>query len=169
MSIVHLLDDDTVNKIFGGQTDYVKVFYLDRRDDGRYDLKPEFNTQRKIEGVFAGKECRTAEVSDDDGLVFLTVPGENQTQLTFRIADGEGSLGCDATLEYNNDGICGTIDAPIVLNAMLTGISDVNSDTAGSELYDLQGRRVYRQTEGVQRSTLKKGVYIEDGQKRVKK
>ena len=120
-------------------------------------------------GVFAGEKCRAAGISDDEGLLFLTIPGDARTQLTFRMADGSSVADCDATLEYASNAIVGTIDEPFILNAVVTGINSVNGDTAGSELYDLQGRRVYRQTEGVQRSTLKKGVYIENGQKRVKK
>ena len=62
----------------------------------------------------------------------------------------------------------GTLDEPLVLSATTTGISNLSADTPADRLYDLQGRRVYRQAEGVQRSTLKKGVYIENGVKRVK-
>ena len=64
------ITDDTVNKIFGGQTDYVKVFYLDKRDDGRYNLKPEFDTQRKIEAAFKGKTEQDA-LNMRDGLYAL--------------------------------------------------------------------------------------------------
>ena len=76
---------------------------------------------------------------------------------------------CDATLEYSSNAVVGTIDEPLILNAVMTGISNVNAGTEGGELYDLQGRRVYRQAEGVQRPTLKKGVYLEGGRKKVKK
>ena len=120
-------------------------------------------------GVFAGDECRAAGISDDEGMVFLTIPGDVATELTFRIADGSSYIDCDETLNYSSNAIIGTIDEPFILNAIVTGISNLNTNTAGSEIYDLQGRRVYRQAEGVQRSTLKKGVYIENGQKRVKK
>ena len=120
-------------------------------------------------GVFAGDECRAAGISDDEGMVFLTIPGDVATELTFRIADGSSYIDCDETLNYSSNAIIGTIDKPFILNAIVTGISNLNTNTAGSEIYDLQGRRVYRQAEGVQRSTLKKGVYIENGQKRVKK
>ena len=82
---------------------------------------------------------------------------------------GSSYIDCDETLNYSSNAIIGTIDEPFILNAIVTGISNLNTNTAGSEIYDLQGRRVYRQAEGVQRSTLKKGVYIENGQKRVKK
>ena len=120
-------------------------------------------------GVFAGDECRAAGISDDEGMVFLTIPGDAATELTFRIADGSTYIDCDETISYSSNAIIGTIDEPFILNAIVTGISNLNTNTAGSEIYDLQGRRVYRQAEGVQRSTLKKGVYIENGQKRVKK
>ena len=120
-------------------------------------------------GVYAGNECRAAGISDDEGYVFLTIPGEGHPQLTFRMADNGSQADCDATLEYASNATIGTIDEPFILNAVVTGINNVNTDTADSEIYDLQGRRVHRQAEGVQRSTLKKGVYIEDGQKRVKK
>ena len=84
------------------------------------------------------------------------------------MSDGQSETQCSEVLTYGNDECIGSVDAPFILNAVPTGINDVNADTAGNSLYDLQGRRVYRHTEGVQRSTLKKGVYIENGQKRVK-
>ena len=120
-------------------------------------------------GVFAGDECRAAGISDDEGMVFLTIPGDAATELTFRIADGSTYIDCDKTINYSSNAIIGTIDEPFILNAVVTGINNVNTDTADSEIFDLQGRRVYHQAEGVQRSTLKKGIYIENRQKRVKK
>jgi hypothetical protein len=119
-------------------------------------------------GVFAGQECRAAAVSDDEGLVFLTIPGDSRTQLTFRLSDGASEADSDVTLEYMSNATIGTLDEPLVLSATTTGISNLSADTPADRLYDLQGRRVYRQAEGVQRSTLKKGVYIENGVKRVK-
>jgi hypothetical protein len=120
-------------------------------------------------GVFAGEECRTTAVSDDEGLLFLTIPGEGHTQLAFRMYDGYTLTDCDTTLEYASNATVGTIDTPFVLNAVTTGITDAGAGRTDARLYDLQGRRVYRQDDAVQRTTLKKGVYIEDGQKRVKK
>ena len=119
-------------------------------------------------GVFATDECRTAEMSDDEGFVYLTIPGDKSVQLTFRMANGGIITECDATVQYASNSICGTLDQPILLSTVTTGISDVNGSTADNELYDLQGRRVQQQAVGTQRSTLKKGIYIEHGQKRVK-
>ena len=54
------ITDKMVEDIFGYKKDLITLLYLNRRSDGRYDLKPEYDTQRKIQGMFAGKE------SEDD-------------------------------------------------------------------------------------------------------
>ena len=53
--------DWTLERIFGYRADLVKTIYLQPRTDGRYDLKPEYASQRKIEAAFAGK-------TDEDNL-----------------------------------------------------------------------------------------------------
>ena len=118
-------------------------------------------------GVFAGEQCRSAAVSDDQGLVFLTVPGEGRTQLTFRIADGNEVASTGQTLEYVDDAICGSIDNPLVINGVLTGISNITDDAADGKLYDLQGRRVYK-TNG-NRQLQNKDVYIQSNGKKILK
>ena len=47
--------DWTLERIFGYRADLVKSIYLQPRTDGRYDLKDEYASQRKIEAAFAGK------------------------------------------------------------------------------------------------------------------
>ena len=49
------ITDDTLGKIFGYRAELVKAIYLKHRSDGRYDLKDEYASQRKIEAAFAGK------------------------------------------------------------------------------------------------------------------
>ena len=49
------ITDHTLEHIFGYKADLVKTLYLDPRTDGRYDLKAEYASQRKIEAAFAGK------------------------------------------------------------------------------------------------------------------
>ena len=120
-------------------------------------------------GVFDKEECRAAAVTDADGLAVLTIPGDGHATMTFRVYDGTQTAACNETLPYENDAIQGSRRSPFVVSVSPTGIETLTQQDSDSMLYDLQGRRVYRQTEGVQRSTLKKGVYIEDGQKRVKK
>ncbi len=49
------ITDDTLGKIFGYRAELVKAIYLKPRLDGKYDLKDEYASQRKIEAAFAGK------------------------------------------------------------------------------------------------------------------
>ncbi len=119
-------------------------------------------------GVFVGNECRTAEISDGNGMVYLTIPGEGHALLTLRAYDGQETYATEGTLEYVNDLMVGTTREPYVISFTTTGISTVEAG-AGNDyrLYDLQGRRVNRNSENTERPVLRKGVYIENGQKKV--
>lgn len=46
------ITDWTIEKLFGYKAEMVKMLYLDPRTDGRYDLKHEYGTQRKIQQAF---------------------------------------------------------------------------------------------------------------------
>ncbi len=46
------ITDELVARTFGDQADDVKRQYLMRKDDGRWDLRPQFATQRQVEGHF---------------------------------------------------------------------------------------------------------------------
>ena len=54
------ITDKIVEEIFGYKKELITLLYLDRRSDGRYDLKAEYGSQRKIQQMFEGKE------SEDD-------------------------------------------------------------------------------------------------------
>jgi len=45
--------DWTLDRIFGNEKETVKAKFLDQRDDGLYQMKPEYDTQRKVEQAFA--------------------------------------------------------------------------------------------------------------------
>lgn len=62
--------DWTVDTIFGGQAPEVKAKYLDHAHDDIYNLKPEYDTQRKIEAAFAGKDA-PQDIAIRDGLYAL--------------------------------------------------------------------------------------------------
>ena len=47
--------DWTLQRIFGERTSYVKAHYLQRKHDDIWEMKPEFDTQRKIEQFFKDK------------------------------------------------------------------------------------------------------------------
>ena len=48
------ITDWVLNRMFHERADEVKEKYLERLDDERYQMKPEFDTQRKIEASFEG-------------------------------------------------------------------------------------------------------------------
>lgn len=48
------ITDWTLDRMFHERADEVKAKYLDRLDDERYQMKPEYDTQRKIEAAFKG-------------------------------------------------------------------------------------------------------------------
>jgi 4-alpha-glucanotransferase len=65
-----LITDESINKTFGGKDEYVKVFYLERNANNTYRLKEQFNTQRKIEHAFEGKNDEESR-NMRDGLYYM--------------------------------------------------------------------------------------------------
>ena len=118
-------------------------------------------------GVFAGSECREAAVTDAQGMVYMTVPGDAATKLTFRVvADDE--LFCAAeSVGYETDAVVGTPRAPFVIElGAATGVELVATQSQQTgQVYDLQGRKVKVDDRG---RKLRKGVYIVNGRKEVK-
>ena len=49
------ITDRILHRIFGDDTANVRRLYLDIQGSGHYALKPEYDTQRKVEAAFAGK------------------------------------------------------------------------------------------------------------------
>ncbi len=64
------ITDSILERIFGYRADLVKTIYLEPRTDGRYDLKAEYGSQRKIEAAFNGKTDEDS-ISLRDGLYTL--------------------------------------------------------------------------------------------------
>lgn len=62
--------DWTLERLFGYRADYVKTVFLDAIGDGRYKLKEEYDTQRKIEAAFTNKPDED-NISLRDGLYSL--------------------------------------------------------------------------------------------------
>ncbi len=58
------ITDDVLNAVFGYKKELVSLLYLDSIGAGHYTLKPEFNTQRKIQAAFAIKGDRENDVRD---------------------------------------------------------------------------------------------------------
>jgi hypothetical protein len=120
-------------------------------------------------GIFAGDECRQAAVTDDQGMIYVTVPGDEPTELRFVIATDGQLLEAANTITYANDAVCGAPRTPFILDlGTATGISSLSYLTdADTKCFDLQGRRVNSQILK-SKSRQAKGVYIINGQKQVK-
>ena len=59
--------DWTLDRIFGDRAQYVKDTFLDRKHDDLWQMKPEFDTQRKVEAWWKS-ECQTIPSSDQEAL-----------------------------------------------------------------------------------------------------
>ncbi len=65
-----LINDELVKRLFGDQAETVKGRYLMRKDADHWELRPEFATQRSVEGHFWQlKENVKATVNDDQECV----------------------------------------------------------------------------------------------------
>ncbi|MCR5158930.1 MAG: LamG domain-containing protein, partial [Prevotella sp.] len=117
--------------------------------------------------AFAGDECRTAAFTNDEGIAFLTIPGDETCELTFQVAvDGEVVV-APLTLTYETDAIYGTPKHPVLMNlGAATGIREMLYGNGMESIYDLSGRKI--QLDGQTRK-LQKGVYIINGQKQTVK
>lgn len=93
-------------------------------------------------GVFADGECRAAGISDENGIVYLTVPGDDAVILDLKISEGANVTDFKDFVEYQSDAIFGSPKNPIVLDidapTGVIGIEDIQSEFA----YDLQGRMI---------------------------
>ena len=123
-------------------------------------------------GIFAGEECREAAVTDDQGMVFITIPGDSPCTLTFQVSDGTDVVEANGSIVYENDAVVGTPKAPYVIDlGVSTAIGSIAAAQDGSEWFDLQGRKVRRDD---QSRKLRKGIYIvrpaggKNGQKKVR-
>lgn len=81
-------------------------------------------------GVFAGSECRGAALSDQDGLLFVTVAGdETNSALTFKVRTADNEiLDIDQSLKYTDDAMIGTIDNPYIIQLNPSKVNPVIAD-----------------------------------------
>ena len=59
--------DWTLDRVFGERAQYVKDTFLDRKHDDIWQMKPEFDTQRKVEAWYK-TACQTGPSSEADAL-----------------------------------------------------------------------------------------------------
>lgn len=119
-------------------------------------------------GVFVGDECRTAAVTNDEGIAYLTIPGDETCELTFKIASDNEVVDVPFTLTYETDAVFGTPLYPMVISFNETdGIWKVLSGTGNDTIYDLSGRKIANDV--LSNGKLNKGLYIINGQKKAVK
>ena len=122
-------------------------------------------------GIFAGDECRGAATEEHinenttDGYWFLTVAGDESTQLTIKVYDpatGE-TITVLQTLTYTDDATIGSLDEPYIIQLNVAeGVEEVQGNVQGikvqkvfedgilyiernGEKYDATGKRVSEQ------------------------
>jgi len=117
-------------------------------------------------GVFAGDECRETTFTNEQGMVYITIPGDDPVTLTFRVATDEQIFTAPQTIVYETDAVYGSPRAPFIIDlSNSTGIRNIATSQQDEQVFDLQGRKVQFNDEG---RKLRKGVYIVNGQKKVK-
>ncbi|MBO6059331.1 MAG: hypothetical protein J6P67_04210 [Bacteroidaceae bacterium] len=121
-------------------------------------------------GLFVDEECRAAVVTDEDGVAYVTIPGDDEAPMTFRLAlDGETAQVAE-TMTFTPDAIYGSPMNPVVINLdEETGMFNAQCSMLNvRSIYDLSGRKINSQLSPVN-SHLKRGVYIINGEKKAVK
>ncbi|MGM9694252.1 MAG: LamG-like jellyroll fold domain-containing protein [Alloprevotella sp.] len=94
-------------------------------------------------GVFCGEECRTADFTNSNGIIYLTIPGNTGDELTFFISRDGSLQKADITLIYEDDKIVGTPSSPFALafgaNNSNSGIETVKTDEKEERWYTVSG------------------------------
>lgn len=97
-------------------------------------------------GVFNGDECRTAGFTNDEGIVFLTIPGNGSEELSFIIPFNGVMLKSSTTLSYEDDGIVGSPSNPLAIgfgeDSTETDISGMAGSDSKECWYTIDGIRL---------------------------
>lgn len=126
-------------------------------------------------GAYVEGECRAADVTNENGLAFLTIPGDNQGTLNFLLAVGDEIVEAAEWFTYEADAVYGSPKNPVVIDlGNATSLSDelsVKSEVFNDTCYDLAGRRVSGQMINGRSANgkLPKGIYIINGEKKAVK
>ena len=103
-------------------------------------------------GAFVGEECR-GEGRFINGLAFISVAGEADENVTFRLYNKVSGEFIDLDRELQFSGMAGSVKVPVTMGTIegTTGIVDINSiDSNNVEaIYDISGRKVEQMTEGI--------------------
>lgn len=94
--------------------------------------------------AFSGAECRGSQISKENGRVFLTIAGDNNTTLTLNAYDHDSGVEYNGVgvIQYSDNAMLGTLSAPFVVNLTATGITSITNLDGDCEIYTLDGIRV---------------------------
>jgi hypothetical protein len=116
-------------------------------------------------GGFANGECRAAAITDERGIAYLTILGDEAETLTFRVLSENAQVEASETLTYEQDAVYGSPKRPFIIDlSAATGIGEIATNAEEKSVYDLQGRKLTPQL-----SRQNKGIYIVNGKKQVVK
>ena len=102
-------------------------------------------------GAFVGDECR-GEGRFINGLAFISVAGEADENVTFRLYNKVTGEFIDLDRELQFAGMAGSVKAPVTMGTIegTTGIDEITDNRVQSTvIYDLSGRKVENMTEGI--------------------
>ena len=124
-------------------------------------------------GVFADNECRAKAQTNAKGVAYLTIPGEDESELTFKIAIGDEIVDAPTVVNFEADGVYGTPKDPVIIELdEATSIQNSKFKIQNGEesIYDLSGRKINVDSKlSTVNSKLKSGIYIINGQKKAVK
>jgi hypothetical protein len=116
-------------------------------------------------GVFVNDECRSAGVTNQDGMVYLTIPGDEPAPMKLKVAYNDMVVDVPMSLTYESNATYGMPKHPLTVEmSFLTGIGTVSDSDRIESVYDIMGREFDADTE-----ILNPGLYIIDGQKKAVK
>lgn len=102
-------------------------------------------------GAFVGDECR-GEGRFINGLAFISVAGEADENVTFRLYNKYTGEFVDVDRELQFSGMAGSVKAPVTMGTIegTTGIDEITDNREQSTvIYDISGRKVEQMTEGI--------------------
>ncbi|MBE6284873.1 MAG: hypothetical protein E7093_00290 [Bacteroidales bacterium] len=102
-------------------------------------------------GAFVGDECR-GEGRFINGLAFISVAGEADENVTFRLYNKYTGEFVDVDRELQFSGMAGSVKAPVTMGTIegTTGIDEITENREQSTvIYDISGRKVEQMTEGI--------------------
>ena len=122
-------------------------------------------------GVYADDECRATAQTNAKGVAYLTIPGEDETPLTLKVAIGDEIVEAPAEVNFEPDGVYGTPKNPLLIDIdEATAMSEELRMKSEESIYDLSGRKINVKSSADSKpstlnSKLKSGIYIINGQK----